>query len=99
MEPHHLIPLQYSDEFENSLDVVANIISLCSGCHNKFHYGEGARELIEKLRNERKDEIEKAGIDRTKSGTVLTLDKLWGYYEFKMLLGEKSLCHINGNYQ
>lgn len=46
-EPHHLVPLCYSDRFDVSLDVEENIVSLCSNCHNQIHYGKGADELIE----------------------------------------------------
>lgn len=42
-EPHHLIPMAYSDKFKVSLDVEANIVSLCSTCHNHIHYGVGQR--------------------------------------------------------
>lgn len=45
MEPHHLIPLQYHEEFEWSLDVEANVVSLCSECHNQIHYGDGKKYL------------------------------------------------------
>ena len=36
-EQHHLIPMAYSDKFKVSLDVEANIVSLCSTCHNHIH--------------------------------------------------------------
>lgn len=61
-EPHHLIPMAYQNEFENSLDVEANIISLCSNCHNQIHYGVGVDNLIEELHDLRKEELEQAGI-------------------------------------
>lgn len=62
-EPHHLIPMAYSDQFNVSLDVEENIVSLCSNCHNQLHYGEGANELIEKLYSSRKDDLKKVGIN------------------------------------
>ncbi|WP_422485418.1 HNH endonuclease [Gudongella sp. DL1XJH-153] len=61
-EPHHLIPMSYQDLFKNSLDVEANIIALCSNCHNQIHYGVGSEELIEIIYKNRKEEIELAGI-------------------------------------
>ena len=73
-EPHHLIPMAYSDEYDVSLDVEENIVSLCSNCHNQIHYGQGAENLLEKLYNERKDHLKKVGID-------ITLDKLLSYYK------------------
>lgn len=64
-EPHHLVPLSFSDQFEFSLDVEENIISLCSECHNNIHYGKERFKLLEKLYNERKDILKLAGIDIT----------------------------------
>jgi len=61
-ELHHLIPMAYQDSFENSLDVEANIVALCSTCHNQIHYGEDADKLIEILFSKRKEELEQAGI-------------------------------------
>ena len=61
-EPHHLIPMSYQDSFESSLDVEANIVALCSNCHNQIHYGAGSEELIEELYNKREEELEQAGI-------------------------------------
>ena len=61
-EPHHLVPMSYSDMFEVSLDVEENIVSLCSNCHNQLHYGEGAELLLKKLYNEREKELENVGI-------------------------------------
>ena len=61
-EPHHLIPMAFQDMFDYSLDVEANIVSLCSNCHNKIHYGEGAKEMLMQLYDARKDALDKAGI-------------------------------------
>lgn len=83
MEPHHLIPLQYYDEFEKSLDVEANIVSLCSECHNKIHYGEGAEKLISGLWEKKKDEIHKAGISTMKNGVEVDIDILFSFYGIK----------------
>ena len=62
METHHLIPLEYWKDFNNSLDVEANIVCLCSNCHNEIHYGKYADKLIEPLYEKRKQELEAAGI-------------------------------------
>lgn len=61
-EPHHLVPLSYSGEFPVSLDVEENIVSLCSTCHNRLHYGKDIAPLLEKLFLEREDHLRKAGI-------------------------------------
>jgi 5-methylcytosine-specific restriction enzyme A len=65
MEPHHLIPMSHQGEFDYSLDVEANIVSLCSNCHNQIHYGEGSTDMIRLLFEKRKDELEKAKIGTT----------------------------------
>jgi|SRR5690625_2415857 len=64
-EPHHLIPLAYQDLFEKSLDVKANIVSLCSNCHNEIHYGKYPDRIIDELYALRKDELDKTGISIT----------------------------------
>ena len=76
-----MIPLQFEDEFVNSLDVQANIVSLCSECHNKIHYGAYPEKMIEELWNKRKDEIAQAGIGVLKNGVEVDLDMLLKFYE------------------
>lgn len=61
-EPHHLIPLAYSDDFDFSLDVEENIVSLCSNCHNQIHYGKDVEVILQPLYEERKDLLARAGI-------------------------------------
>ncbi len=61
-EPHHLIPMCCQENFPVSLDVEANIVSLCSNCHNHIHYGKTADVLVKKLFEERKNRLEQAGI-------------------------------------
>lgn len=73
-EPHHLVPMAFSDEFNISLDVEENIVSLCSNCHNQLHYGQGVEELIKSLYGKRKDDLQKVGIN-------ITFDELKGMYE------------------
>ena len=63
LESHHLVPMSAQSYFKNSLDVPANMIALCSSCHNEIHYGENREVLIRDLYNKRKDRLLKAGID------------------------------------
>lgn len=72
-EPHHLIPLGFSERFEVSLDVEENIVSLCSNCHNQLHYGRDVRNVIEDLYNQRKNLLARAGI-------VITFEELLEMY-------------------
>lgn len=74
MEPHHLIPLEFQDYFEYSLDVEENIISLCSNCHNEIHYGLNNKKIIKELYNRRKNALKECGIE-------ITLEKLYELYE------------------
>ena len=73
-EPHLLIPLSEQDNYEYSLDVPANIVSLCSNCHNQLHYGIDPVPLLTKLYEARKDELKAAGID-------ISLDELICLYK------------------
>lgn len=73
-EPHHLIPLEYHDKFDVSLDVEENIVSLCSTCHNQLHYGRNIEIILEPLYNSRHDLLAKAGI-------VITYNELLKMYK------------------
>ena len=74
-EPHHLIPISNHKDFENSLDVEANIVSLCSNCHKLIHYGKDYKQLLENLYNQKKkDKLKEAGIE-------VSWEQLLNYYE------------------
>lgn len=75
-EPHHLIPISKYRDFEYSVDVMENIVSLCSHCHNLLHYGcwEEKEPVLNKLYIERKDALRNCGLD-------LTLERLKAYYK------------------
>lgn len=45
-EGHHLIPLSFQPLFKYSLDVEANVVSLCPRCHRLLHYGLDKRQLL-----------------------------------------------------
>lgn len=75
-EPHHLVPLSYSEEFPVSLDVEENILSLCSTCHNHLHYGKDIKPLLNKMFLEREEHLRKAGI-------AITFEQLLKMYKQK----------------
>ncbi len=79
-ETHHLIPIEYSAEFQYTLDTEENIVSLCSNCHNQIHYGAGAEELLKKLYEERKEALEAAGLGETKKGVKMDFVQLLHMY-------------------
>lgn len=62
-EPHHLVPMAASDCYEYSLDVPANIVALCSRCHDEIHYGRDGYRLVEQLLQSREERLAAAGID------------------------------------
>ena len=77
LESHHLIPISYQENFKFSLDVPANIVALCSNCHNEIHYGLDAEKLIRKLYTERKNRLENAGI-------YITIEELLSMYNINL---------------
>ena len=70
-EAHHLIPLRYQKEFDVSLDVAANIISLCPCCHRKLHYGLGTEAMLNDLLSQRHERLLKCGIEITLADLLL----------------------------
>ncbi|WP_307893575.1 HNH endonuclease [Bacillus swezeyi] len=75
VEAHHLIPMKYQEEFDYSLDVHANIVSLCIVCHKKLHYGMfgDKKEILDKLFYSRRERLIKCGIN-------ITANDLYKYY-------------------
>ncbi len=75
VEAHHLIPMEYQGEFDCSIDVPDNIISLCPNCHRAFHNSEDTlkKELLLKFFNSRKQGLASRGIQ-------INLSKLLEYY-------------------
>ncbi|MGY3314658.1 5-methylcytosine-specific restriction protein A [Peribacillus simplex] len=67
VEGHHLIPLSIQDEFNYSLDVPQNIVSLCPNCHRKIHKASKSQKkaMIEKLYRSREKGLIKRGIVTT----------------------------------
>jgi len=75
VEAHHLIPMEFQDKFEKSLDVEANIVSLCPLCHKKVHHStfDEKKQIIEDLYKKRTDRLKKCEID-------ISLMELFSYY-------------------
>jgi hypothetical protein len=76
VEAHHLIPMEYQDSFDFSIDVEANIVSLCVSCHKKLHHAvfKEKEEIIKALYEKRKDRLSKCGI-------YISNEVLYSYYE------------------
>lgn len=67
VEGHHLIPLSAQDQFDYSIDVPENIVSLCPNCHRKIHKASKLqkKEMIYKLFTIREQGLIKRGIFTT----------------------------------
>ena len=65
LEAHHLIPMGAQERFDNSLDVLPNIVSLCPNCHRLIHHGIYAEKvkLIKPLFLSRQEKMTEKGID------------------------------------
>ena len=61
-EGHHLIPLRFQADFCYSLDVPANVVSLCPSCHRQLHYGIEVEQILEYLWTARRERLAKCGI-------------------------------------
>lgn len=75
VEAHHLIPMSIQDKFDYSLDIPANIISICVICHKQLHHGvfEDKKMILEPLFLSRKKRLEDCGIK-------ISLDELFNFY-------------------
>lgn len=65
VEVHHFVPREFRNNYENSIDVLANYITLCPHCHKMIHLATD-RERIDIIRyiyNQRKKRLEACGID------------------------------------
>lgn len=78
VEAHHLVPMKFQERFDYSLDVYANIVSLCLICHKKLHFSNFAekKEVLQKLFLEREDRLLRSGIS-------IQISDLYNYYEDK----------------
>jgi len=78
VEAHHLIPLQYHEDFHFSLDVPANIVALCPNCHKMIHLGEknDVLELLHILYEQQKEKLVESSLN-------ITLEDLEFMYNIK----------------
>lgn len=75
VEAHHLIPIGFQELFPVSLDVEANIISLCSTCHKRIHHAifSEKKPMLDLLFKNRFERLKLCNIE-------LTLDQLYTFY-------------------
>lgn len=74
-EAHHFIPMAVQCKYKVSLDVYANLVSLCPVCHRILHHGkvEDKKEILERIYNNRITRLNACGI-------FVTLDELIKMY-------------------
>lgn len=73
-EPHHIVPMSAQGNFTVKLDCPQNIISLCSNCHNKLHYGVDIEEMLKDIYEKRVELLRSKGIN-------ITYEELLSYYK------------------
>jgi hypothetical protein len=75
MEAHHLIPMQAQVEFDFSLDVHSNIVSLCPNCHRKVHLAITSQksDVLVSLLEKKRQILSQQCLE-------LSADKLLNYY-------------------
>lgn len=76
VEAHHLIPMEFQDSFEVSIDIEANIVSLCVNCHKRLHHAlaKEKQKILNNLYNQRALRLRKCGIE-------ISEEILFSYYE------------------
>ncbi|WP_281948709.1 MrcB family domain-containing protein [Vibrio parahaemolyticus] len=77
VEAHHLIPMEFQDDFDFSIDVPENIISLCPTCHRLFHHAtaKDKEEILGKFFDKRSKMLSK------ERGVIINKDRLFRYYK------------------
>lgn len=76
LEIHHLIPREFANDFDNTIEIIENYVALCPNCHRKIHLATDSerKHLINILYNQRKDILEKRGLPIEK-------EQLYKYYK------------------
>lgn len=77
MEGHHLVPMSQQDYYEISLDIPANIISLCPNCHKALHYGDNPtkKKILNTIFDKREVLLIKSGIKVKKAELIKVYTK------------------------
>lgn len=67
MEVHHLIPREFSNDFEKSIEQIENYVSLCPRCHRFIHYAtdEKRKPAINYLYDRKIGSLNNKGIEIT----------------------------------
>ncbi|MCR4664999.1 MAG: hypothetical protein K5660_06500 [Paludibacteraceae bacterium] len=78
VEVHHFIPREFASEFEHTIEILDNYITLCPCCHRKIHHAidRERKHMILEIYNQRKDLLEQDGI------YIPNKQKLFQFYKF-----------------
>lgn len=76
VELHHFIPREFRNDFSQSIEVLANYVTLCPRCHRQIHLATDRERkfLINSLFKERKERLNIVGLN-------LDLNKVYEYYK------------------
>ena len=76
LELHHFIPREFRNDFPNSIEVLANYVTLCPRCHRQIHLAVDRERtpLINSLYNERNARLQVVGLE-------LDIKEVYEYYK------------------
>lgn len=76
VEAHHLVPIEYQDQFNFSIDVESNIVSVCATCHKKLHHAifKEIKPVLDVLFKKRQERLQNSGI-------IVTVDQMYSLYK------------------
>lgn len=77
VEVHHFIPREFASEFEHTIEILDNYVTLCPCCHRKIHHAvdRERRPMILAIYSKRKDLLKQHGILINSPKDVLKLYK------------------------
>ncbi|WP_425463706.1 HNH endonuclease [Methanocalculus natronophilus] len=80
MEIHHLVPREFSNEFQHSIEIIDNYVALCPHCHKMLHYANDRERYsaLKYLFNKREVKLKNKDIS-------LTVNEIKSYYNVNNL--------------
>lgn len=69
-EGHHLIPMFQQKNFDFSLDIVENIVTLCPNCHREVHFADNKKDILNTLYEKQEKILDKYGIKKIDLFTI-----------------------------
>lgn len=78
VEVHHFIPREFASEFDHTIEIIENYVTLCPCCHRKIHHATDRerRHMIIEIYKQRKELLESRGIQ------IQDPKKLLEFYKF-----------------